>query len=228
MNEQDLQELLRAADGSNEQPPAEFDLKLRTELSAALATEAQTVTTGTRPELDSEIVLLSAAKTAASADASRPLAYVIAAAVIVVAGFIGWGQLSPDSTETEVGDNPTTTTEAPSPTVPVLVDPELACERFAETSPLLLDLSRMLKNGEPVPDGGLLDAANAMDVLMADIEASGEFEAGFVSKLRDYAGSLRQAHAENLAGELDRALASLQRVQALNWLPKTCSDTALN
>ncbi len=232
MNEQELQELLRAVDGSTEPPPAGFDVKLRAELQQALDPNARSRPHSAHADhsltgRDGEVVLLSTTTQTVAAERRRQLVYAVAAAMLVVAGFVGWIQLSATGTETDVSDDPTTTA-APVSVVPVLDDPELACQRYAETSPLLLGVARSLERGEPVPDDVLPAAGDAMEILMIDIASSGEFSEDLVAILRNYADSLRQAALENRAGDTDLALRSLRQVQVLNWLPSACSDTAMN
>lgn len=202
-NRDEMWQVLSSLDGEDWSTP-DYAEDLWADLEQALDTQnslgsAVRVDSGLEFE-DAEISVLRPAK-------GRGFWIGAVAAAAVVLALVGVRALEPID-RPEIGASPT------SSVPPVLSDPTQACARFAALTPTLAEIETRLDEGESVEGDDLRAVIAALDLLVGDLRASGEYDGATLGVLEVASASLGQAELE-----IERSLPEL----ALLTVRKTSS-----
>ncbi len=148
----------------------------------------------------------------ADATERAPLRWLALAAAAIVLIAIGLYLGGDDGTDITTPPDATVdpATAPPDAGPQALSDPVAACERYLGTRPTLVELIEGLDGGSPPVPADLDVASGAIETLIADLDASGRYLNRQYATLDLAVASLGQARSELTAGDLARALGSVQ------------------
>ncbi len=207
-----LGRLLSVIDEPADDVPPAFGDALWSELSVALR-ERSVGSTGSRNVIDLSDRGPDVARSDQGARRRRGRRFTVAAAAVaLLAGAIYLAGDRDPTISTTSDDTVDPVTAAPEVTAqPALIDPVAACERYLATQPTLVELIDRLEDGGPSPLPAEVDAAaDAIEVLRNDLDASGVYLERQYAPLDLAIASLGQARIELIDGERTRALGSVE------------------